>query len=322
VTAAQQIIPLNILKCFLSIRRSKTEKITAFFYEILSPAGVCTSGIGFAGTGEEDETAVSVESEIRPFIAHTEKLSGRRDETGKKLPATLRSSLEGILGEVLTPEAVREGLDKGEGGNRTLEERIREEMAARLGYRATAYIKTERKNSSEIADLLGPGFLAGDTAAAEQDETGGGISFLIPCTPSIDPVKGVPVAALEKGDCIVVILPSEESPLRERLRTAEPGFDGAVRAEVLSVHRDRQGNFTVLTRLSDEFNGVVTLEGNTRLRRARPESPSGETAPVSPEPKAESDGENGPPIPPSVLLLLAGSGAVLLTLLLMFRVFR
>jgi hypothetical protein len=61
VTAVQQIIPLNILKCYLSIRRSKTEKITAFFYEILSPAGVCTSGIGYAGTGEDDETAVSVE---------------------------------------------------------------------------------------------------------------------------------------------------------------------------------------------------------------------------------------------------------------------
>lgn len=319
MSAAQQIIPLNILKCFLSIRRSKTEKITAFFYEILSPAGVCTSGIGFAGGREDDETAVSVESEIRAFIAHTESLSGRRDETGKKLPATLLSSLEGILGEVLTPEAVRESLDKGEGGNRTLEELIREEMAARLGYRATAYIKTERTLSPELADLLGPDF-PGGSAEAEPGESGGGISFLITCTPSIDPVRGVPAASLEKGDYIVVTLPSEESPLRERLRSADPGFDGAVRAEVLSVHRDRQGNFTILTRLSDEFNGVVTLEGNARLRRGLPESPSGKAAPVPQE--AEGAEENGTPLPPQVLLLLAGSGAILLTLLLMFRVFR
>lgn len=320
MSAAQQIIPLNILKCFLSIRRSKTEKITAFFYEILSPAGVCASGIGFAGGREDDETAVSVESEIRNFIAHTETLSGRRDETGKKLPATLLSSLERILGEVLTPEAVRESLDKGEGGNRTLEELIREEMAARLGYRATAYIKTERTFSPELADLLGPDFLTGGSAAGEHGESGGDISFLITCIPSIDPVRGVPAAALERGDFIVVTLPSEESSLRERLRSADPGFDGAVRAEVLSVHRDRQGNFTILTRLSDEFNGVVTLEGNARLRRGRPEFPSGEAAPVPQE--SEGAEENGTPLPPQVLLLLAGSGAILLTLLLMFRVFR
>ncbi len=322
MTAVQQIIPLNILKCYLSIRRSKTEKITAFFYEILSPAGVCTSGIGYAGTGEDDETAVSVESEIRDFAAHTETLSGRRKETGKKLPATLLASLEGILGEVLTPEAVRESLDKGEGGNRTLEERIREEMAARLGYRATAYIKTERKSSSELEDMLGPDFLAGGTAAAEQDESGGAISFLIPCTPSIDPVRGVPAGALEKGDYIVVTLPSGESPLRERLRAADPGFDGTVRAEVLSVHRDRQGNFTILTRLSDEFSGVVTLEGNARLRKAGRDVPSGSETPVSAGPNGERDEENGPPLTPPVVLLLAGSGAILLTLLLMFRVFR
>jgi len=321
VSDAQQIIPLNILKCFLSIRRSKTEKIAAFFYEILSPAGVCTSGIGYAGSGDDDDTAVSVDSEIRDFIAHTGTLSARREEMRKKLPPTLLSSLEGILGEVLAPEAVRECLDKGEGGNRTLEERTGEEIAARLGYRAKAYIKTERKSSSELADLLPPDVLTEGAPVIEQGESGEGISFPIPCTPGIDPVRGVPAAALKKGDYIVVTLPSEESPLRESLRAVDPGFDGAVRAEVLSVHRDRPGNFTILTRLSDEFSGVVTLEGNARLRMAEPEVPSGGGTPVSPEPKAERDEENGPPLTLPVILLLTGSGAVLLTLLLTFRVF-
>ncbi len=239
MTAVQQIIPLNILKCYLSIRRSKTEKITAFFYEILSPAGVCTSGIGYAGTGEDDETAVSVESEIRDFAAHTETLSGRRKETGKKLPATLLASLEGILGEVLTPEAVRESLDKGEGGNRTLEERIREEMAARLGYRATAYIKTERKSSSELEDLLGPDFLAGGTAAAEQDESGGAISFLIPCTPVSTPYEACRREPW-KREIILSSPPLRGVTPQGKTARRRPGFDGTVRAEVLSVHRDRQ----------------------------------------------------------------------------------
>ncbi len=318
--AVQQTIPLNVLKCFLTIRRSKTEKITAFFYEILSMAGVCSSGIGFARDGEDEEAGISAESDIRAFITHTENLSARRDESGTKMPPILLSSLQGILGDALTPEAVRESLDKGEGGNRTLEELIREEIAARLGYRATAYIKAERKSSADLTEYLGPDFSPDGSAERNENVPEDGISFLIPCTPSIDPVKGVPAAALEKGDYIVVHLPSGESPLRDRLQAAAPGFDGAVRGEILSVHRDRQGNFTILLQLSDEFNGVITLEGNTRLRRAQPETPKGESAPDSPFGKGKD--EDATALPPSVLLLLAGSGALLLTLLLLFRILR
>ena len=319
MTAVQQNISLIVLKCFLSIRRSKTEKITVFFYEILSPAGVRSSGIGFGSTGEEDEGSVSVESGIDAFISHTENLSGRMEEQGRKLPGILLSSLEGIRGEILTPESVRESLDKG--GNKTLEERIREEVASRIGYRATAYIQAERKSPAELAELLGSDFSAEISAGDGRDGSAGEINFLIPCSPAIDPVKGIPAAALEEGESIVVHLPSGESPLREKLRTADPAFDGALRGEVLSIHRDREGGFTVLLRLSEEFNGVITLEGNTKLRRALAE-PSSVPSCAGSSPGETPGEEKDDALPPSVLLLLAGSCAVLLTLLLMFRIFR
>ena len=263
------VIQLNVLKCILSIRRTKTEKTNIFFYEILSPAGLFASGIAFSPDDDEKSKKINVEVEAEAFLSFTEELSTRQAAFGKLLSPSVLSSLERLLGEILTAEAVREALENPRGNMKTLEECLREEISSRLGYRATAYLKVDRREEEALAPFLKKDAAVLSSEDAKKESAPENISFLVPCAPYIDPVKGTPVASLQKGDFVLVRLPEDEAaPIREKLQRADPDFDGTVRGEVISVHKDRHGNFTLLVRLSDEFNGVTTLEGNSRIRTA------------------------------------------------------
>lgn len=283
---------LNVLKCVLSIRRTKTDKINIFFYEILSPAGLFSSRMAFAPEDDEKSRKMSVEGEAEAFLTFTEDLFQQQVRFAKLMPPTAISTLENLLSEVLTPDTVRQALESPRGTLKTLEEDLREEISSRLGYRATAYLKVERRGEEQLAP-----FIRRDGASGAAKEDGGGspaeaLSFLVPCAPYIDPVRGTPVASLQKGDMVLLRLPEDEqSPIREKMQRADPSFDGVVKGDVISVHKDRHGNFTLLVHLSDDFNGVVTLEGNSRIRtvEAVPQqlmlpgatsSVSGETKPV------------------------------------------
>lgn len=322
MTETKQPVQLNVLKCFLTLRRTRSEKEVVYFYEILSPAGLYSSSIGIAEGAEETVTA---ESEIKVFISHTKSLSEKLNDDQGRVSSTLLSSLKGILLEVLSPEAVRGCIEKGSESLKTLEEGVRDEVASRLGYRVTAYVKAEKTSPGAIKDHLGADFVSKNHLPGDKgDDSPESIAFLVPCKPSIDPVKGKPAASLEAGDVIVVFLPEEESPFTERLRMADPEFDGMVSAEVISVHKDRQGVFTVLTRLSDEFHGVVTLEGNSKLRMTKLQ----ETSPVmlSTVSAEEKEGNSlqtteGLP-PPFIFISLAVGGALLIVLLFILRSIR
>lgn len=324
MTLAPQNNLLNVLKCFLSIRRTKTDKLSVYFYEILSTAGLCSSRLAFGPDTDEEGQSVTVETESLLFLTHTEELFSRQEEATKKLPATLPSSLQGILGDILTAEAIRESMDNIRGCVKNLEERIREEIFLRLGYRATAYLKAERKNVDELVSFLGD---APINYQGNQEDVplGDHINFLIPCTPFIDPVRGTPVGSLKKGDFVVVFLPAEDCPLKDNLRVADPEFDGTVKGEVLSVHRDRQGNFTLLVHLSDEFNGVITLEGNAKIRTTVPDMLSVKdpvtTAITETDPSVEKV-VGSLPLTPELFFLLFGAGIALFGLMVFFRFFR
>ena len=319
MTETRQTVQLNVLKCFLTLRRTRSEKETVYFYEILSPAGLYSSCIGIT---EGPEEAVTAESDIKAFIAHTKSLSKSSDSGREQGPSALLSSLKNILLEVLSPEAARGCLEKGSESVKNLEEGIRDEVASRLGYRVTAYVKVEKTNTGEIKDHLGDDFFSQNTPPGDGGEDPHEeIAFLVPCKPSIDPVRGKPAASLEAGDIIVVFLPEEESPFSERLRMADPDFNGMVSAEVISVHKDRQGVFTVLTRLSDEFHGVVTLEGNSKLRMTKSKKASpgftGETLKEEPEGTFPLAME-GTSLT-FIFFLLALGGSLLVILLLVMR---
>lgn len=263
------VIQLTVLKCILSIRRTKTEKTNIFFYEILSPAGLFASGIAFSPDDDEKSQKINVEVGAEEFLSFTEELSTRQAAFGKLLSPSVLSSLERLLGEILTAEEVREALENPRGNMKTLEECLREEISSRLGYRATAYLKADRRGEEALAPFLKKDGVVPPSEEASKESAPEIISFLVPCAPYIDPVKGTPVASLQKGDFVLVRLPEDEAaPIREKLQRADPDFDGTVRGEVISVHKDRHGNFTLLVRLSDEFNGVITMEGNSRIRTA------------------------------------------------------
>ncbi len=315
---------LNVLKCVLSIRRTKTDKINIFFYEILSPAGLFSSRMAFAPEDDEKSRKVSVEAEVEAFLSCTEDLFQQHAGFVKLLPATAISTLENLLCEVLTPDAVRQALESPRGTLKTLEEDLREEVSSRLGYRATAYLKVERRGEEQLAPFIRRDLATNEGGVSAPAEA---LSFLVPCAPSIDPVRGTPVASLQKGDMVLLRLPEDEhSPIREKMQRADPGFDGVVKGDVISVHKDRHGNYTLLVHLSDEFNGVVTLEGNSRIRTvdAVPEQLA------LPGATSRKSGENGASValpPPGSMsaglyLLAFGAMAALFAMLYFIRHIR
>jgi hypothetical protein len=321
------VIQLNVLKCILSIRRTKTEKTNIFFYEILSPAGLFASGIAFSPDDDEKSKKINVEVGAEEFLSFTEELSTRQDAFGKLLSPSVLSSLDRLLGEILTAEAVREALENPRDNMKTLEECLREEISSRLGYRATAYLKADRRGEETLTAFLKKDGAVLSSEDANKESAPKNISFLVPCAPYIDPVKGTPVASLQKGDFVLVRLPEDEAaPIREKLQRADPDFDGTVRGEVISVHKDRHGNFTLLVRLSDEFNGVTTLEGNSRIRTAPPVQP----ATVLPGTTANSKEKEGTPALPQpspgdtpgwVYFFVFGAMATLVVILFFIRNF-
>lgn len=254
---------LNVVKCILSVRKSKTERFDVYFYEILSPAGVVSFKTLLSPNGEDSDRGAIVRSESVNFLLYAEQLleDGALEEP--PIPSNKLEELEMLLIEVLAPGEARQVLDREDSYIKTLEESVRREILARLGYRVTAYLHVERCDPESLAPFIRE---AGADAPGEPGSTEQ-LSFLVPCAPVIDPVKGTPVASLNQGDLVLLRLPEDETaPVREKLQRADPAFDGIVKGEVVSVHQDRHGGFTLLVHLSDEFKGVVSLEGNSRLR--------------------------------------------------------
>ncbi len=316
-------LQLNVLKCVLSIRRSKTEKINVFFYEILSPAGLFASRMAYSPEEDGESKKITVDLEAESFLNFTEELFKRQTSLGKILSSSVVSSIESILGEILTPEAVRESMDSLRGSMKTLEERIREELSSRLGYRATTYLKGERADENRLAPFIRSGN-ASEPSSEKEILPPGSASYVVPCSPFIDPIKGIPVGSLQNGVWVLLrITEDENSSFLGKMRQAVPGFDGTVKASVISVHKDRKGNYTLLVRLSDEFNGVVSLEGNSRIRTTTPDLP--EPLPVGEPEDANQDAVKITPESSSdagLYFLAFGAMAVLLVLLIFLRFFR
>ena len=315
---------LNVVKCVLSIRKSKTERIDAFFYEILSPAGTFSSRLALADY--DAGRKVDVESDTEAFLLFTEDLFNQQKESEPGISDNAMAELESLLAEILSPGEIRQAVDRDDGSVKVLEEDVRKEVLLRLGYRVTVYLRAERSDKGKLAPFLQDGAQKKTEGEEKPPELP---LYLIPCAPVIDPVKGTPVGSLQNGDQILLRLPEDEkSPVREKLKRVNPDFDGVTAAEVISVHRDRGGGFTVLVHLSDEFKGVVSMEGNSRIRTEsigpRPLKLSdtlhpGTSQPTNGDPRPAAQ-QVGPELSPSMpYILMFVSVALLLVLLIYFR---
>ncbi|MDI9370582.1 MAG: hypothetical protein QM446_06650 [Synergistota bacterium] len=311
------------MKCVLSIRKSRTERVDAFFYEILSPAGVFSSRLALIPFDAGHK--VDIESDVRTFLSFTEELFIRQEQGEPYLAESAMAELDALLGEILSPGEIRQAVERGEETHKVLEEDVRKEILLRLGYRVTVYLRVEQSDGETLAPFIRED---GTKVAEGEEDTPGKVPYLIPCAPVIDPVKGTAVGSLQNGDQILLRLPEDENaPVLEKLRRASPDFDGVAAGEVISVHQDRGGGFTVLVHLSDEFKGVVSMEGNSRIRTgslaARPTALSealhpanGASADESSPTESKPPGENSFYTP---YFLLTASMLVLVLVLLYFR---
>lgn len=317
---------LNVVKCVLSIRKSKTERIDAFFYEILSPAGTFSSRLALADY--DAGRKVDVESDTEAFLLFTEDLFNQQKESEPGISDNAMAELESLLAEILSPGEIRQAVDRDDGSVKVLEEDVRKEVLLRLGYRVTVYLRAERGDKEKLVPFIPDGAQNKAESIEKQPELP---PYLIPCAPVIDPVRGTPVGSLQNGDQILLRLPEDEkSPVREKLSRVNPDFDGVTTGEVMSVHKDRGGGFTILVHLSDEFKGVVSMEGNSRIRTEsigpRPLKLSETLHPGNPQtangntmPAAQQGGLELPTSTSMPYILMVASVALLLALLLYFR---
>ena len=261
---------LSVLKCQISIRKTKLERFRMLCAVLSSPDAVLSliSAPLDEGKSEED---VSVNLDTATFLS---SIAERAAAPSPLIPGTptaiLYARLLALLRKIAAPKLLAQCLETPS-GEKKMETAITSAIDGAIGFRSIVYVAFD----SQPADAMSRFFPArpkepavspttADDAGIAEKAVSDAVSIVHDCVAVIDPVKGKNASKLGKGDVIEVELP-KDSGIYEMIAKNRSDFDGIVAGHVESVNRNGKA-FSITFAIAEGLRGIAELDGNYKIR--------------------------------------------------------
>ena len=261
---------LSVLKCQVSIRKTKLERFRMLCAVLSSPDAVLSliSAPLDEGKSEDD---VSVNLDTTAFLS---SIAERAAAPSPLIPGTptaiLYARLLGLLRDIAAPKLIAQCLETPS-GEKKMETAITSAIDGAIGFRSIVYVAFD----SQPADAISRFFPArpkepavspatADDAGAPEKTVSDAVSIVHDCVAVIDPVEGKNASKLGKGDVIEVELP-KDSGIYEMIAKNRSDFDGIVAGHVESVNRNGKA-FSITFAIAEGLRGIAELDGNYKIR--------------------------------------------------------
>ena len=261
---------LSVLKCQVSIRKTKLERFRMLFAVLLSPDAVLSliSAPLDEGKSEED---VSVNLDTAAFLS---SIAERAAAPSPLIPGTpsavLYVRLLALLREIAAPKLIAQCLETPSGAKK-METAITSAIDGGLGFRSIVYVAFDSQPADAVARFfparpkkpaVAP--VSADNAGIPEQTVSDAVSIVHNCVAVIDPVEGKNASKLGKGDVIEVELP-KDSGIYEMIAKSRSDFDGVVAGHVESVDRNGKA-FSIAFTIAEGLRGIAELDGNYKIR--------------------------------------------------------
>ncbi len=261
---------LSVLKCQISIRKTKLERFRMLFAVLSSPDAVLPL-ISAPLDEEKSEEDVSVNLDTAAFLS---SIAERAAAPSPLIPGTpaaiLYARLLALLRKIVTPKLLAQCLETPSGAKK-METAITSAIDGEMGFRSIVYVAFD----SQPADAIQPFFPArakepvappasADDAGIPEKTVPDAISIVHDCVAVIDPVEGKNASKLGKGDVIEVELP-KDSGIYNMISKSRSDFDGIVAGHVESVDRNGKA-FSIAFTIAEGLRGIAELDGNYKIR--------------------------------------------------------
>lgn len=261
---------LSVLKCQISVRKTKLERFRMLFAVLLSPDDVLSliSAPLDEGKSEED---VSVNLDTTAFLS---SIAERAAAPSTLIPGTptaiLYARLLALLRKIATPELLAQCLETPSGAKK-METAITSAIDGEIGFRSIVYVAFDSQPADAIARFfparpkepaVSPASV--DDARIPEPAVSDAVSIVHDCVAVIDPVEGKNASKLGKGDVIEVELP-KDSGIYEMISKSREDFDGIVAGHVENVDRNGKA-FSIAFTIAEGLRGIAELDGNYKIR--------------------------------------------------------
>ena len=261
---------LSVLKCQISIRKTKLDRFRMLFAVLLSQDAMLPliSAPLDEGKSEED---VSVNLDTASFLA---SIAERAAAPSPLIPGTpmavLYARLLAMLRKIATPELFAQCLGTPS-GNKKMETAITSAIDGEIGFRSIVYVAFDSQPADAMLRFFPAHPKAPVAAPASANDSGApepavsdAVSVVHDCVAVIDPVEGKNASKLGKGDVIEVQLPND-SGIYEMISKSRPDFDGIVAGHIESVDRNGKA-FSITFSIAEGLRGIAELDGNYKIR--------------------------------------------------------
>jgi len=260
---------LSVLKCQISIRKTKLERFRMLCAVLSSPDAVLSliSAPLDEGKSEED---VSVNLDTATFLS---SIAERAAAPSPLIPGTptaiLYARLLALLRKIAAPKLLAQCLETPS-GEKKMETAITSAIDGELGFRSIVYVAFDSQPADAVSRFF-PSHAkepvvppAAADAPPPENTVSDAVSIVHDCVAVIDPVEGKNASKLGKGDVIEVELP-KDSGIYEMIAKNRSDFDGIVAGHVESVDRNGKA-FSITFAIAEGLRGIAELDGNYKIR--------------------------------------------------------